>query len=486
MKKLILILTTALIAVSCSDNIEDLNQNIKDPSSVSGESLFASAEKQIVDQVSSLNVNQNNLRLWVQYLQEATYEDESNYDQVTRPIPDNHWFAMYRDGLKDLDEAARIISETDNDLTNDLKANKLAVIEIMTVYAYSNLVETFGNVPYSQALDLSNPLPAYDDQQVIYNDLIERLTNAANSLNTSLGSFSANEDLIYFGDTSGWKKFANSLKLRMGIMLSDIDPAKSQTTVQEAVSAGVISSAADNAFYAYSPADPNTNPVHVDLVLSGRFDFVAAETIIDKMNALEDPRRAVYFTEVEGGGYVGGTIGTLNTYSQFSHVAPSIAEPTAPGILMDYIEVEFLLAEAAARGYSVGGDAESHYVAGITASFDYWGAEGLADYLAKPEVDYTTALANSSSTPAWKEVIGTQAWLGLYNRTFASWLSVRRLDYPILKEPAAPESGFPVRYTYPVTEQNLNTANYNQAASDIGGDSAETRLFWDLFYTFPF
>src|SRR5690606_32697309 len=417
MKKLIVILTTALIAVSCSDNLEDLNQNIKDPSAVSGESLFASAEKQIVDQVVSLNVNQNNLRLWVQYLQEATYEDESNYDQVTRPIPDNHWFAMYRDGLKDLDEAARIISETDNDLTNDLKANKLAIIEIMTVYAYSNLVETFGNVPYSEALDLEIPLPAFDDQQTIYNDLIERLTVASNSLDTGVGSFSENEDLIYFGDTSGWKKFANSLKLRMGIMLSDVDAARSQATVQEAVSAGVISSAADNAFYSYSAADPNTNPVHVDLVLSGRFDFVAAETIIDKMNALEDPRRPVYFTDVDGE-YIGGTIGTLNTYSQYSHVAPRVAEATAPGILMDYIEVEFLLAEAAARGYSVGGDAESHYVAGITASFEYWGAEGLADYLAKPEVDYTSALAASSSTPAWKEVIGTQAWLALYNRTF--------------------------------------------------------------------
>jgi len=485
MKKLILILTTALFAASCSDNIEDLNKNIKDPSAVSGESLFASAEKQIVDQVSSLNVNQNNLRLWVQYLQEATYEDESNYDQVTRPIPDNHWFAMYRDGLKDLDEAARIIAETDNDLTNDLKANKLAIIEIMTVYAYSNLVETFGNVPYSEALDLDNPMPAYDDQQTIYNDLIDRLTAAANSLDTSLGSFSASEDLIYFGDTNGWKKFANSLKLRMGIMIADADPGRSQATVQEAVTAGVISSAAENAFYAYSPADPNTNPVHVDLVLSGRFDFVIAETIVDKMNQLEDPRRPVYFTDVNGE-YIGGTIGTLNTYSEFSHVAPRIAEPTAPGILMDYIEVEFLLAEAAARGYSVGGDAASHYTAAITASFEYWEADGLADYLAKPEVDYASALVASTSTPAWKEVIGTQAWIGLYNRTFASWLSIRRLDYPILKEPASPESGYPVRYTYPVTEQNLNTANYDQASSAIGGDAAETKLFWDKFYTFDF
>ncbi|MBT0607300.1 SusD/RagB family nutrient-binding outer membrane lipoprotein [Aequorivita echinoideorum] len=485
MKKLIIILTTALIAVSCSDNLEDLNQNIKDPSTVGGESLFASAEKQIVDQIVTLNVNQNNLRLWVQYLQEATYEDESNYDQITRPIPDNHWTAMYRDGLKDLDEAARIIELTDNDLTNDLKPNKLAIIEIMTVYAYSNLVETFGNVPYSEALDRDNALPAYDDAETIYTDLISRLTAASNNLNPSLGSFSANEDLIYGGDAAAWKKFANSLKLRMGLVLADSNPSLSQSTVESAVSTGVFTSASDNAFYSYSPTDPNTNPVYVDLVLSGRFDFVIAETIVDRMNDLEDPRRPVYFTDVDGE-YIGGTIGTLNTYALFSHVAPRIAEPTYPGILMDYIEVEFLLSEAAARGYSVGGDAASHYTAGITASFEYWNADGLADYLAKPEVDYNSALATSTSSPAWKQVIGTQAWLGLYNRTFASWLSIRRLDYPILKEPAMPETGYPVRYTYPVSEQTLNPGNYSAASSDIGGDAAETQLFWDVFYTFPF
>ena len=140
MKKIFLILTAAVMAVSCSDNIEDLNQNIKDPTAVSGESLFASAQKQLADQIVTPNVNLNNLRLWTQQLQETTYTDESQYDQITRAIPDNHWREMYRDVLKDLDEAARVISETDNDLTNALKPNKLAIIEVLTVYAYSNLV----------------------------------------------------------------------------------------------------------------------------------------------------------------------------------------------------------------------------------------------------------------------------------------------------------------------------------------------------------
>src|SRR5690554_988032 len=246
MKKLILILTAAVMAVSCSDNLEDLNQNIKDPTAVSGESLFASAQKQLADQIVTPNVNLNNLRLWTQQLQETTYTDESQYDQVTRSIPDNHWREIYRDVLKDLDEAAIMIAETDNDLTNDLKPNKLAIIEVLKVYAYSNLVETYGDVPYSQALDIDNLLPAYDDGLTIYKDLITRLTAAIGNMNANLGSFSGTEDLMYAGDVANWEKFANSLKLRMGIMLSDVDAGLSQSTVVSAVNGGVFTSNADN------------------------------------------------------------------------------------------------------------------------------------------------------------------------------------------------------------------------------------------------
>lgn len=561
MKKLILILSAAIFAVSCSDNLEDLNQNIKDPSSVSGESLFAGAQKQLADQMTTPNVNLNNNRLWAQHWNETTYQDESNYDQVTRSIPDNHWREMYRDVIKNLDEAARVIRETDNDITNAQKPNKLAIIEILSVYAWSNLVETYGDIPYTEALDIDNTLPAYDDAFTVYKKLLGRLDAALGSMD-SQSNFLSTQDLIYNGDITSWNKFGNTLKLRMGMILADVDASLSKTTVESAVNGGVFTSNADDANYQYSTTAPNNNPVHDNLVLSGRNDYVAAETIINIMNDLNDPRRAEYFdpninetigvvesvstsgdvttivfedaltvTPVVGNNayipvpdneeypirlgtivavgansidiqyivespavgetvvyaiYEGAFPGKLTRYSDFSHANRTMIEPTEPGILLSYIETEFLLAEGAARGYNVGGTAEDHYVAGITASFEVWGATGLDEYLAQPEVDYTSALASSTSEPNWKEVIGTQAWLGLYNRTFAVYLSIRRLDYPILTEPFAKKSGYPTRYTYPVSEQNLNVTNYNAAASAIGGDLPVTRLFWDKFYTFDF
>jgi len=481
MKKIFLILTAAVMAVSCSDNLEDLNQNIKDPTAVSGESLFAAAQKQLADQIVTPNVNLNNLRLFTQQLQETTYTDESNYDQITRAIPDNHWRELYRDVLKDLDESARVLNETENPLTDALKPNKLAIVEVLTVYAFSNLVETYGNIPYSEALDIDNLLPAYDDGKAVYVDLIARLDAAISSMNTGVGSFSGTEDMMYSGDVAKWKKFANSLKLRMGIMLADVDASVAKTTVESAVTSGVFTSNADNGSYMYSPSAPNNNPMNDNLVLSGRNDYVAAKTIIDLMNGLDDPRRAAYFTQIDGE-YIGGVVGDISAYANHSHVADRLVDPAEPGVLLSYTEVGFLLAEAAERGFAVGGDAATHYNAAITASFDYWDVAGVSDYLAKPEVDYATAVAASS----WKQVIGTQAYLGLYNRTFANYLSVRRLDYPILTKPTGNVSGFPVRYLYPVGEQTLNEDNYNAASSAIGGDAPETQLFWDKFYTFDF
>ncbi|CAM3297959.1 SusD/RagB family nutrient-binding outer membrane lipoprotein [Aequorivita lipolytica] len=471
MKKLILILTAAVFAASCSDSLEDLNQNIKDPTAVSGESLFASAEKQLADQITTPNVNLNNLRLWTQQWQETTYPDESNYDQATRPIPDNHWREMYRDVLRDLKEASINIAATDNDISNPLKPNKLAIIEILNVYAWSNLVETYGDVPYTEALDIDNLLPKYDDGLTVYKDLLVRLTAAINSMDTSKGSFTGDVEKVYAGDVASWKKFGNTLKLRMGIILADVDGGAAKAAVESAVASGVFTSNADDAGYNYT-SPPNGNPLNNNLVLSNRNDYVGAKTMIDKMNELEDPRRGQFYTEINGE-FVGGVIGDQTVYSDYSHVTPSILDGDYPGWLLQYAETEFLLAEAAARGYSVGGDAESHYIAGITASFDFWGADGIADYLAKPDVAYDSA--------NWRESIGTQAWLALYNRTFAPWLSIRRLDFPILVEPLDPESGYPVRYPYPVSEINLNNSNYEEAASAIGGDVTENKLFWDVF-----
>lgn len=193
-----------------------------------------------------------------------------------------------------------------------------------------------------------------------------------------------------------------------------------------------------------------------------------------------DPRLPLYFDAVEGE-FVGAEIGATAPYSTTSKLTERFHTPTEPGILFDYSEVEFLIAEAAAREYSVG-DVETHNNAGITASIRYWGGtQAQADaYLAQANVAYDSAIATSDAATPRKEVIGTQKWIALFNRGMEAWTSIRLLDYPEMATPVDAITGYPTRYTYPIVEQTINAASWSAAADAIGGDLAETMLFWDL------
>lgn len=486
MKKLLAVFILLISVFACTDNFEEMNIDPKRASeNVPPETLFSNAQKNLADVVTSSNVNLNIFRLLAQYWTQTTYTDESRYDLSTRNIPQNFWNVLYRDVLRDLKEARDLISE-DVDLTDAQRANRLAMIEITEIYAWTVLVNTYGDIPYFEALDIDNVTPVYDDDRAIYDDLLTRIDQAINSLNMEASGFEG-ADLIYGGDIEKWMKFGNTLKLKLGMTLADVDRATAARVVSEAAP-NVFESNADNATLQYLETPPNTNPIWVDLVQSGRRDYVAANTIVDVMQELDDPRLSAYFTTVtvdDEAVYVGGIYGRSNSYSRFSKPDEAITAPTFEGILMDYAETEFFLAEAAARGFITGSPAE-HYRAGVTASMEYWDVPEaeIAAYFTEPEiVADLAALAVSSGTitERQKQAIGTQKWLALYNRGHEAWTEWRRLDYPRL-QPASPAvlANIPVRFPYPVQEQNLNTDNYNAAAGAIGGDVPETRIFWDV------
>ncbi len=474
MKKIILSISViALVAAGCKKDLTDFNNDPKNPKIVPSYTLFTNAQRTLTNTLTSTNVNLNIWRLIMQYWQETTYTDESNYDLGTRSIPDNFWNSLYREVLKDFQESARLIPTDVKDA--GVVQNQLAMIEIMQVYTWYYLVTTYGDIPYSEALDIDNPFPVYDDAATIYADLITRLNAAIGNLNPANESFGS-ADLLYGGDVDAWEKFANSLKLKMGMTVADVLP-NAQSIVESAVAGGVFSSNADNAEFKYLTGPPNTNPIWVDLVQSGRKDFVAASTIVNAMEARTDPRVDNYFTLDAVAGYSGGTPGASSNYSTYSKPDERISLADFPALLLDYAEVEFLLAEAVERGYAVGGTAAGHYNSAVQASIEYWGGTAMeaTAYLALASVNYATAGAT------YKEKIGIQKWIALYNRGIDSWIEWRRLDYPQLSPAIDAVSDIPVRYPYPVNEQNVNTTNYNAAALAIGGDDVTTQLWWDMY-----
>lgn len=473
MKKISIVAVVMLSLMACTKDISRFNEQTKSPDAVPASTLFSNAVKGVTDGLTSTNVGVNVFRLVVQHWTTTTYTDEPNYDFSTRNIPQGWWTRMYRDVLLDLKEAKRII-EADNTVVDATRKNQVAMADIMQVYTYSVLVNTFGNVPYTEALDYNKTTPKYDDAKTIYDDLFTRLNADIAALSPSGAGFPAAADIIYGGSVSSWIKFANTLKFRLAMVIADSDPAKAKTAVQEADQKGFVS-AADNAVFKYLAVTPNTNPLYVDLVQSNRQDFVAAKTLVDYMKLVSDPRLNQYFKPNDAGAYVGGVVGGTNNYSDYAKFSDKMVALNYPALLLSYSEIEFDRAEAVERGFITSGTAAEHYANAIRASVVYWGGSSAqADtYLETPGVAYATATGN------WKQKIGTQKWVSLYNRGYEAWTEVRRLDYPVLPSPVGAKSGFPNRFTYPTNEQTLNAASYTEAKSKIGDDKVEVKLFWD-------
>lgn len=473
MKKYILTLFALATLWSCQtdEQYEDLNKDPKNPTAVAADFLFTAGTVSLADQMASPNVNRNVFRFLAQYLTETTYTDEVNYDLTGRNIPENHWSELYRDVIFDIKDAKSVVNNNEN-LNQSQKDARLGQLEVIEVYAWHVLVDTFGDIPYTQAVNSEEfPLPAYDDAATIYQDLISRLGAVTTQLSAGQGFTSA--DVIYGGNMENWIKFANSLRLRLAMRIADVNPDLSKSTAEAAVQAGVFTSLDESAIVAYESNFPNTNPLWEDLVRSGRSDYLITNTIVDIMKPLDDPRMDAYFTD-NLDEYTGAPYGDNNSYSNYTHIGQPFLDPTHPGILLDYTEVEFYLAEAAQRGYSVPGTAEEHYNTAITASIIYWGGD-TADataYLSQPEVAYDAA--------NWRESIGTQFWIAMFDNPFQGWSVWRKFDAPDLNLPVISELPVPLRYTYPVNEQNLNEANYIAASQAIGGDEQQTALFWDV------
>ena len=282
-----------------------------------------------------------------------------------------------------------------------------------------------------------------------------------------------------------WKKFAATLKMRLALRLADVDPNSAQEELAIAIKAGTLESG-ESMQLPWIGIVPHVNTIYNSFYVIGRYnDYAPSKTIIDIMKALDDPRLPAYFTQVDSVtapswhdeyGYVGLIYGSSSCspailYSSFSD---AMFAPDFPATISCHAEVEFLLAEAAARGFPTPLTAREHYEAGIAESHDFWGLAMDPEYLSHPDVAWDPARA--------KELIGTQKWLALYNRGNEGYAVFRCFDWPILTSPMGMTyADIPMRMPYPYNEPDLNGENYQAAAEAIGGDKVSTLIFWDAY-----
>jgi hypothetical protein len=291
-------------------------------------------------------------------------------------------------------------------------------------------------------------------------------------------------DLIYGGDMEKWVKFANSLILRVAIRMADRMEGEALAAIEEAY-AGAFQDNTDNAMINYLDAQPSTNPLYVDVVVGNRIDFSSSNVLIDVLLDRDDPRVEEYFEPaVNSGDFVGRPFGqnaaAANALSpdDVSQLSEKVLAPAFPGMLMDVAEVNFILAEAAQRGASVGMSADEYYEAGIRASMEYWEAGTTSEI-----DDYIDA--NPYDPANWRQSIGLQKWIALYMQGFQGWIEYRRLDFTgVLQMPVSGPlidiNQVPVRRVYPPDEQTLNNANYREAVANMGADDFVTKVWWDV------
>ncbi|WEK68270.1 MAG: SusD/RagB family nutrient-binding outer membrane lipoprotein [Candidatus Chryseobacterium colombiense] len=480
MKKIIIPILLGTLFVSCAS--DDINMDPHSAYTTIPSTLVTNAQKELSDYVNTCSVNENNFRLTMQYWQETTYVEESNYNFTNRNVANQIFIDNYVNVLNSLVQAKNLINAYQPVPAEALtwpttKKNQLAIIDIMQVYTYQGLVDTFGNIPYSQANQLgSNVAPAYDDAAGIYSSLISRLQQdiAAIDVNGGLNSASddfSSADVFYSGDLSAWKTLGNSLLLKLGIAIADSNPTLAQQTATLAINNGVMTSSANDCKFQYLSGSPNYSPIYENVKANNRNDFVGGKTLVDYMNANNDTRIAKYFKPVGSTGtYVGQSIGLPASFASFSAPGTFAYTPTTPGILMNYTEVAFYLTEASAR-WGVGGSPATNYTKAITSSFTDWGISAdAAAYIA----------AHPYNAANWKQSVGQQAWVAMYNQPLVSWNFWRRLDYPVLQPAAAATiNSVPMRMSYPTSEYQTNGANVSAASSAIGGDLLTTKVFWD-------
>jgi hypothetical protein len=491
MKKKILVFVAMALLTACTKDLTKLNVDPKHPQVVPSYTLFTTAQNLMANNMTSVSPNDNITRLIEQQWTEVQYLTESQYNIPGRSIADGVWDEFYTGPLTNF-EKAKGFMKTDVTDAGQLK-NELAITDICEVYCFYYLVTTFGDVPYSEAFSANVTFPKYDKAVTIYTDLLKRLDADIANLDPAATSFGS-ADMMYGGDVGAWKKFANTFKLKMGILLADSDPTTAASTIKSAVQGGVFTSNGDNALYHFASSPPYTNQAWVGLVQGGRRDYVATDTymaLLGSQNSTTpgDPRAPYYFAQNKVGKYVGAPNAvTTILYSNFSLPSgseltlgnqtgqqPSIgnlANADAPGDLLDYSETQFYLAEAVARGL-ITGSAATYYANGITASVEYWtgSTNGAAALIATHPIGI--------GQTAQLRAIAAAQYLALYNRGYDAWTVNRRLDYPVLIPPPNAISAFPVRYTYPNKEQQINAVNYKAAAASVGGDVVTTRLFFD-------
>lgn len=377
--------------------------------------------------------------------------------------------------------------------------NYKAIALIYKAWSYSILTDLYGDVPFSEASKATEGKfqPAFDKQKDIYTKILADLETANTLINTTKaltygGDIVYNANVLTGSVNQGmvkWKRFCNSLKLRLLLRISkrnDEMSINSQITsmLADPVKYPMFVTNADEAILRFTGSFPYFNPYYNARQLEWRDGTYFTKFFLDKMNTDNDPRRVLWSTTITVNGtpsYVGiesgypasteYQVGRNSSYNDVLRTFPQM------GIMMTLAELEFIRAELALKGFNTGRTARQHYESGITASMAQWGVTMPVGFLNQSGIAYNATASNDQQL----EKIMLQKYYAYFFVDYQSWFEKRRTGYPVLPRgtgiPA--ENKFPSRVPYPTYLQSLNAENLAKAVASMGGDNSDSKVWWE-------
>lgn len=425
MKK-ILILSTLLLTLGFSscDSYLDINENPNSPttSNITSDMVMPAVEMNLAASYGDfLNITGGYYsQIYAHYFGTSNYVDYSQFQMsATRS---SSFYTQMTQRVQSNAQEIREMAEEEEDWGTYLAATTLRA------FAYQCLVDCYGEIPYTEALDESNLSPHYDDGLTIYEGIVAELDDA---LSKATSSSTVCTNFLYEGETAtNWIRFANALKLRILMRMYDVQNVSSEVaaliaednfpTKDVTYTCWANEEGSYNPLYAEDFADGMQKNLALNLAISGTMQVSDDEGNV----VYTDPRLEAFFDpNIESSEFFGAISGTNHSTAQ-SITANTVCRPhitsTSPVYLLTMAEVEFFKAEYYARtGNS--SNAKAHYEAAIEASFSSAGVEGVEEYLERYPYDSNNYL----------ECIGTQKWLAMSGTTtFEAYCEVRRLGYP--------------------------------------------------------
>jgi hypothetical protein len=481
MKKIFYIPLCLWLAVGCTGKFEEINTDPRATTSISPDLLFTGALRNGTLNWDLYQIGQNlHADFYCQFFANNSPGFQTDRLETNPGWLQTYWNNYYSNFIINTQETIRIAAE------DPRAVNKVALARIWRAWLYHRLTDYWGDVPYSEAGQglLLNTRPKYDTQESIYKDLVKELREAAAQIDPAQPARYGVADILYNDNLDRWRRFANSLRLRLALRMSNADPAFAQQEVRALMTENrFLASNADNAQMVTFTTGQfiNRNPL---AILFNFNEFRVSKTMVDLLTDLNDPRLPVYASPVPNSNPTrfAGMPNGLNAVQlgqpqfareNFSQPGTPIRAEGVPIPVLMYDEVCFLQAEAVLKGWG-SGDARALYEAGVRANFQ---RRGIADAQATAYLAQTTTQYNGSL-----ERIITQKWVALFPNGFEGWAELRRTGFPRLQpwaNPGETNGLMPNRVRYPASEQGLNKESYDAAVARQGPDVMTTKLWWD-------